>query len=214
MDDSRLLNINDKFRKLSTEEINQIIKNESLPYSIMAINIQSCLNISNIMRTANLCGCYEIVLFGRKSYDRRGCVGSQNYINIIKISAVIYPDRRNFNNLTQDEVNDILDIDIFTNFIEDNNYLPVFIEQDTTSITANNDNIKMIIENSKILHKKLIFIFGNESFGIPKNILDSRHKFNHHYTLELQQKGCIRSYNVANCCSILCYKIMEIFNKL
>lgn len=209
MDDSRPFNINDKFKLLSKEEINEIVKNESLPYAIMAINIQSCLNISNMIRTANLCGCYEIVLFGRKSYDRRGCVGSQNYINIIKISSVIHPDKRDFINLTQDEVDDILDIDIFINFIEDNNYLPVFVEQDSTSIKANDANIKIIIENSKIVNKKPIFIFGNESFGIPKNILESRYTFNHHYTIELQQKGCIRSYNVANCCSILCYKIME-----
>lgn len=214
MDDSRPFNIHDKFRSFSNQEINDIIKEKSLPYVIMAINVKSCLNISNMIRVANLCGCYEIVLFGRKSYDRRGCVGSQNYIKITKISAVINPDKINFDNLNQEDVDNILDIDIFINFIRDNNYLPIFIEQDSISITANDENIKMIIKNSKKFNKKPIFIFGNESFGIPKNILESRQYFETSYTLELQQMGCIRSFNVANCCSILCYKIMENFYQL
>lgn len=212
MDDSRPLNIHDTFRHLTIEEIKQKIN--TLPYVIMSINIQSCLNISNMMRSAHLCGCEKFIIFGRKNYDRRGCVGSQNYMNVTKISAVINPDRRDFENLSEQEVNDILDIDIFINFIKDNNYLPIFIEQDSTSNIANHANIKNILMDSKKIDKKPIFIFGNESFGIPKNILESRHHFETSYTLELQQMGCIRSFNVANCCSILCYKIMESFNEI
>jgi tRNA G18 (ribose-2'-O)-methylase SpoU len=92
-----------------------------------------------------------------------------------------------------------------------NNYLPVFIEQDQFSKPATNDNITSIIYRAQELAKLPCFILGNKSFGIPRNILDTRPKFELSYTLELKQKGSIRSHNVANCGAILCYKIMECF---
>ncbi len=214
MDNTRPLNINDTFRNLTIQEITDNVKQNTLPYAIMAMNIVSDLNTSNMIRSSHLCGCNDIVIFGRKNYDRRGCVGTQNYTKITKVSAIIHPDRINFEMLDKDIVDHILDVDIFTTFIHDNNYLPIFIEQDTTSIPANTNNMKKILIECKENSKKPIFIFGNETFGIPKNILESRQQFNQSYTLELQQKGCIRSYNVANSCSIICYKIMEIFNEL
>jgi tRNA G18 (ribose-2'-O)-methylase SpoU len=214
MDDSRQLNIHDEFRNLTTQEITDNVKQNTLPYAIMAMNIVSDLNTSNMIRSAHLCGCNDIVIFGRKNYDRRGCVGTQNYTKITKVSAIIHPDIINFELLDKDIVDHILDVDIFKTFIDDNNYLPVFIEQDITSIPATINNIKKILIDSTKRNKKPIFIFGNETFGIPKNILESRQYYETSYTLELQQMGCIRSFNVANSCSILCYKIMEIFNEL
>ena len=58
-----------------------------------------------------------------------------------------------------------------------------------------------------------MFIFGNETFGIPKNIMDIRERVEYNYTLELIQKGNVRSYNVSNCASIICYKVFEYITK-
>ena len=75
-------------------------------------------------------------------------------------------------------------------------------------------NIKSIIRRANSLGKMPVLILGNESYGMPKNILLSRDKIELSYTLELHQMGSIRSFNVANCCSILCYKFMEAFDSL
>ena len=60
----------------------------------------------------------------------------------------------------------------------------------------------------KILCKKV-----DTLIGIPKNILDTHTKFKKYFIIELQQMGAMHSFNVSNCCSIICYKLMEIFNK-
>ena len=207
--DGRPFNIRNEFRAMSTEQIKEITKSQSLPYAVMALNIISDLNIANMIRAVNICACRKMVILGRKKMDYRGCVGAQNYVDIDKVSALINPDLRDFDSLTQDDVDNIIDSDIFIDYIIQNDYIPVFIEQDSTSIPATDTNIKEIFSKAESINKMPIFIFGNESFGIPKNILDTRSIFPLAITLELKQMGCIRSFNVANCCSILCYKIME-----
>jgi len=110
----------------------------------------------------------------------------------------------------------MLDVQVFIDYIKTNNYLPVFMEQDKFSLPATNGNIKEIIQRTQALSRIPLFIFGSEGFGIPRNLLDARiHcKFDLSFTLELKQRGCIRSHNVANCCSIICYKVMEAFDEL
>jgi hypothetical protein len=105
----------------------------------------------------------------------------------------------------------ILDDNIFFNYIVDNHYLPIFVEQDSTSVRATMDNITCIVLEAKRMNLMPIFIFGNEHEGIPRNILNIRSRFENHFTIELDQMGAIRSHNVGCCCAILCYKIMEVF---
>lgn len=207
-------NITDEYRDLPVDEIKTIVMNKALQYDIMALNIQSCLNIGNMMRSANLCGVRKFIIFGRRKYNSRGCVGAQNYINFERVNAIRDADKRNFETLKVEDDDYILDENIFIDYIRENNYLPVFIEQDKYSKIATIEEIEGIIQRSENLDKIPLFILGNESYGIPKNILDTRMKLGLSYTLELKQMGCIRSFNVANCCSILCYKIMETFDVL
>lgn len=207
-------NIKDEYRDLPVDGIKTIVMNKALQYDVMALNIQGCLNIGNMMRTANLCGVRKFIIFGRRKYDSRGCVGAQNYINFERIDAIRDADKRNFDTLKLEDDDYILDENIFIDYIRENNYLPVFIEQDKYSKIATIEEIEGIIKRSENLDKIPLFILGNESYGIPKNILDTRMKLGLSYTLELKQMGCIRSFNVANCCSILCYKIMETFDQL
>ena len=68
-------------------------------------------------------------------------------------------------------------------FIIHNKYLPIFVELDELSIVAND----IIILESIKLNLIPIFIYGNETIGIPINILVLRSKFNKSYTLELKQ---------------------------
>lgn len=214
--DTRPLNIAEKFRGMSNAEILDAIKPRMLPFAIMAVNITMCLNISNMIRTANLCGASKFILFGRRKYDARGCVGAQNYTPIEKVPAMPDTSIINFEEITTAETDDMLDVRVFIDYIIDNNYLPVFMEQDRFSRPATSINIRDLIIRARALARTPLLIFGSESFGIPRNILDTRTNgdIDLTYTLELKQRGCIRSFNVANCCSIMCYKMMEVFDEL
>lgn len=212
--DARPLNIAERFRGMTNPEIRSAIEPTQLPYAIMAVHITMCLNISNMIRTANLCGASKFVLFGRRKYDARGCVGAQNYTPIDKVAAIPDISLINFEEITCDEADGVLDVQVFIDYIRSNDYLPVFMEQDRFSQPATNKNIHSIFVRAKELKRTPLFIFGSESFGIPRNILDVRFKMDLSYTLELKQRGCIRSFNVANSCSIICYKIMDVFDEL
>lgn len=214
--DSRPLNIAEKYRDMSNAEILDAIKPRMLPFAVMAVNITMCLNISNMIRTANLCGASKFILFGRRKYDARGCVGAQNYTPIEKVPAMPDTSIINFEEITTTETDDMLDSQIFIDYIKSNNYLPVFMEQDRYSQLATSANIRDLIIRARALARTPLLIFGNEGFGIPRNILDTRtnEDIDLTYTLELKQRGCIRSFNVANCCSIMCYKMMEVFDEL
>jgi tRNA G18 (ribose-2'-O)-methylase SpoU len=214
--DIRPLNIAEQFRGMTTSEILNAIEPRMLPFAIMTVNITMCLNISNMIRTANLCGASKFILFGRRKYDARGCVGAQNYIPIEKVAAIPDSSLINFEDITPEETDEMLDVQVFVDYIKTNNYLPVFMEQDKFSRPATNGNIRDIIQRAQNLSRIPLFIFGSEGFGIPRNLLDTRIRgeIDLSYTLELKQRGCIRSYNVANCCSIICYKVMEVFDEL
>ena len=192
----------------SDGEIKQIINNNTLNYVNLALNIHGELNIGNMIRSSHLCGCKKFIIFGRRKYDSRSCVGVSHYMSIERVFGI-----KNQENSLKDILNNddyILDENIFYNFIIDNKYLPIFIEQDKFSIPVNETNIKNILMYSDELHLTPVFIYGNECYGIPKNILDLRNKFQFSYTLELVQKGVIPSFNVSNCLSIISYKVMEI----
>ena len=205
-------NVITKFTHIPSEEIKRICKENAYNYANLSLNIHSNLNIGNMIRSSNLCGCKKFIIFGRRHFDKRSAVGSSNYIDLERINGV----KNGISNFTTELKKEdyILDENIFIKFIEDNNYLPIFVEQDSNSIIANEDNLTMIIKNAIEIKKMSIFIYGNEHYGIPKNILDTRSRFTNSYTLELYQMGAMKSFNVSNTLSILSYKTMETFNKI
>jgi tRNA G18 (ribose-2'-O)-methylase SpoU len=213
--DGRPLNIRNEYRTMSPEDIKQTVLDNSLPYVIMAMNLKDCHNIGNIIRTSNLCGARKVIIFGRRKYNAKGSVGAHNYTEIDRIDAIPNADRINFDDeISQVNADIMIDARLFVEYINSNNYLPVFIEQDRFSKLATSRNITNIIQRAKEINKITCFILGNEGFGIPKNILDTRPQFELSYTLELKQMGSIRSHNVANCCAILSYKVMECFDDI
>jgi len=48
-------------------------------FSILCSNIGHDFNISVVVRNANAFLAKEVIIYGRKKYDRRGAVGTQNY---------------------------------------------------------------------------------------------------------------------------------------
>jgi tRNA G18 (ribose-2'-O)-methylase SpoU len=205
-------NVITKFADLPSYEIKRICTENAYNYANLSLNIHSNLNIGNMIRSSNLCGCKKFIIFGRRHFDKRSAVGSTNYIEIERINGV----KNGISNFTTELKKEdyILDENIFIKFIEDNNYLPIFVEQDSSSIIANEENLINIIKNSIEINKMPLFIYGNEHFGIPKNILDTRNRLINSYTIELSQMGAIKSFNVSNTLSIITYKTMEAFSTL
>jgi len=197
-------NIKQEFEYLSTEQIRKNSFDNSYPYVILALNIQSNLNIGNMLRTAHLCGCRKVVIFGRRKYDKRSAVGVYNYIEVERIQGMKNPNQDLTTQLT--DLDYIFDSDIFVNFINTHNYAPIFIEQCSNSIMATPKNISVIL-NSIPKEKIPILIFGNESTGIPGNILTTKSLFKDSYILELYQCGALQSYNVSSACAIITYML-------
>lgn len=48
-------------------------------FSILCLNFKYDINISAVVRNANAFLAKEVIIYGRKKYDRRGAVGTQNY---------------------------------------------------------------------------------------------------------------------------------------
>jgi len=202
-------NIKKEFDSLTTEEIRDYSIKTSHPYVNLALNIHSNLNMGNILRTSHLCGCSKVVIFGRRHYDRGSAVGVYNYTNVERISGLKNHNQDLTSLLT--DLDYVFDDNIFYNYINDNNYIPVFVEQSPYSIQATPANIQIILNNSKTINKIPIFIYGNEGTGIPMNILNTTSRFSQYYILELNQKGALQSYNVSNSCAIVSYLISLYF---
>lgn len=199
-------NIRVEYDHLTNEEILLDTHAKSLSYANLALNVHSCLNMGNMMRTSHLCGCRKFVVFGRRRYDKRSAVGVANYIEIERVQGLKDTQLELTTQLTDTDY--IFDPEIFVKYIQQNNYLPVFIEQTEDSIEANLENIKHIFNEATRQGQMPIFIYGNEHWGIPPNILNTRHQFPQSITLELKQMGALQSFNVSNACAIISYLIV------
>ncbi len=85
-DDRR--NIIDEFKGLSVETIRQKLDTRRRPFATLILNIDYDLNIATIIRTHNaFCG-QEIFYLGRRRFNRRGCVGTYHYENLIHFDTL------------------------------------------------------------------------------------------------------------------------------
>lgn len=187
---SKFFNIHDELKSKTLIEVRAIQKAASFPYAVCGINIDSSLNIGTMIRSACLMGAEKFIIFGKRKYDRRACVGAQNYIEIEKVDGMI------------GETND-LNQEVFYSYMDMNNYIPVFIEQGGEKLNFMKTFFDEIYSNGK----KPCLILGSESFGIDKALLAKAK-----YILSIHQIGVIRSLNVSSACSISLYQAMSCFN--
>lgn len=74
-------NIINYYKYWSTEAIKADLDSKRFNYSILCSNLYNDFNISCVIRTANAFLASEVIIYGRKKWDRRGAVGTQNYTN-------------------------------------------------------------------------------------------------------------------------------------
>jgi tRNA G18 (ribose-2'-O)-methylase SpoU len=127
-----------------------------------------------LIRNSNFFG-YEKVFYvgGKKHYDRRGTVGTHNYIDVTFIK-------------TEEE---------FVKTIKDQGYTLISIEN---NVNYECSDLFQFMDNVNVKDIKPIFIFGEEQKGLSDYILD-----NSEHILTISGKGTVRSLNVGTASGIV-----------
>jgi len=166
-------NVHDHLKHLSVAELREINEKDRLPFAVCAFNVSGDLNIGVMLRTACLMGAERFLVFGKRHYDRRSCVGSYNYISVDRIGS---PDLRGGDYTISPEQ--------FKEVMASYNYTPVFIETGGGTI----EDIDISVYNTS----NPCLILGSESQGIPDDIMGDAPRYS------IPQLGVIRSLNVSS----------------
>jgi len=179
-------NVHDHLKGCSIEELRDICYADRLPFGICVLNVTGELNVGTIIRNALLTGARKVGIVGRRKFDSRGEVGSSNYIDVERISG-----------LNDDGIT--ISSDVFWGWMDTNNFFPVFIEHGGILL----DDVDW--NNVEALHMPYqpCLVFGNENRGVQDNLLsDDRGE-----VVSINQKGVIRSFNVASAAAIVMYSL-------
>lgn len=137
------MNVMDHLKNLSVDAIKNYCAERCVDAAVAMTHIEGDFNLGNVFRSTNFFGIREAYYIGGgKQYDRRSCVGVQNYTPI------------NFCKTYED----------FWKMVELRGYTPVAIENNV------NYNCKNLFNYTWPV--KPIIIFGEERTGVPTEILN------------------------------------------
>lgn len=159
---------------LPPQQLSTISRRLSLDYNLIIFNLNGNLNVGTCIRTAVLYSARKVYMIGKRSYDKRSTVGANHYIDIEKIAEV----------------------DDWKEFFASRSLLPIAIEQGGTDIER--------FAFPTPIEKRLCFIVGSESDGIPSELLK---EVSHRVTIP--QSGILRSLNVTVACGIVLEKYVS-----
>ena len=180
------LNVHEHLKGRSVAELRKLCDKDRKPFGVCVLNITGELNVGTIVRSALLTGAQKVGIIGRRKYDKRGTVGSYNYIDVDRVDGL------NDDGLTINPV-------VFWNWMLENNYSPIFVEQG--GIMLNDIDWRRVTDD---MHQKLpCLVFGNENRGIQDDILND----NRGMIVSIEQCGVIRSYNVASAAAIVMHNM-------
>lgn len=187
-------NVVDYLKNASLSKLIKISKMYKHNYNVAVFNLNGSLNVGTCMRTASLFGCTNFFILGRKRYNSSSVLGSDKYMNIIRVPEVA-PD------LPNKLEEPIVDVDAFINFIDKYNMIPIFVEQGGI-------RLDMLSWKEVMLEipedKTICFVFGNESHGIHPDILGIGS-----IIISVPQFGLIRSHNVSVTAGIVLWNFYE-----
>ncbi len=168
------MNVLDHLKTKTVPEIKEYYINNTIPAASAMMHVTGDFNLSTLIRNSNFFG-YEKVFYvgGKKQYDRRGTVGTHNYIDITFIK-------------TEEE---------FVKTIKDQGYTLISIEN---NVNYECSDLFQFMDNVNVKDIKPIFIFGEEQKGLSDYILD-----NSAHILTISGKGTVRSLNVGTASGIV-----------
>lgn len=139
-------NVSDFYKYWTTEAILADLDEKRHNFSILCANVIGDFNIGSCIRSANAFLAKEIIIYGRKKYDRRSTVGTHLYSHLKHVKE-----------LDLDKLKEIT-----------SNYYMVGID--------NIENSKPIESYIWPRDKHVLMCFGEENAGLPKEILDLCHE--------------------------------------
>jgi tRNA G18 (ribose-2'-O)-methylase SpoU len=187
-------NVYDEYKPLTIQERKIICDREQLPYEVAILNVTGELNVSNIIRSASLCGARKVHVLGRRRFDKRGTVGAENYIDVVRENYV--------------SENDPLKLDVpgILTYFNRHKLFPVFVEQyDGMKLDCSRELIQDVMN----WNRTPTFVFGNENRGIPAELIKSFSGVPVVY--QIKQRGVIRSFNVGSAAAIVLYEATKLF---
>lgn len=81
-------NVIDDFKSLNTDEIKNKLSATAFPYAICCENLIGDFNMATVFRCANAFNAKEVFYIGDKKFDKRGCQGVYNYMNITWLPTI------------------------------------------------------------------------------------------------------------------------------
>ena len=183
------------YSSLSFKQLKDIQKKLSWKYQVAVMNLNCNLNIGAIYRTGCLLGMNKYVIMGKKIYNPRSQVGL-DYVPIEYLDAFKKVRDRYDPSTIED-----FDIDKFSKYITKNKLVPVIIEQGGINLL----DVDFSNKENKLDDKKILFIFGNETHGVPSNLIMLA-KVNKWLILSIPQWGCAHSFNVSQAANIIMWK--------
>lgn len=182
------LNVHDHLKGISVEDLRDLCDKDRLPFAVCILNVTGELNVGTIVRNALLTGARQVAIIGRRKYDKRGTVGSQNYIEVERLDGL------NDDGLT-------IDPDVFWGWMAKHGYRPIFVEQGGTLLNEI-DWYNWVMSMRPLLP---CLVFGNENRGVQDDLLyDRRGRI-----ASIPQLGVIRSFNVASASAIVMYDMIR-----
>jgi tRNA G18 (ribose-2'-O)-methylase SpoU len=81
-------NVIDFYKYWETEAIFADLQSKHNDFSVLITNKFNDFNIGSVIRNANAFCAKEVIIYGRRSFDRRGCVGAHNYLQMRRVKFV------------------------------------------------------------------------------------------------------------------------------
>lgn len=74
-------NLVDKYWFWTNDQVKEDLDSKRFNYSILCCNLTGDFNKSCIVRSANVFLAQEVIMYGKKKFDKRGAVGTHHYTN-------------------------------------------------------------------------------------------------------------------------------------
>jgi tRNA G18 (ribose-2'-O)-methylase SpoU len=160
-------NIIDFFKYWEVDAIKTNLDEKRHNFSILISNQFNDFNIGSVIRNSNAFLAKEVIIYGRKQFDKRGTVGTHIYENLHHIK-----------------------------FIDD-----LVLPENSLLIGIDNIDGSHPIETFQYpKDQHIVFAFGQEQVGLPKEIIDLCD-----HLLYIKQYGSVRSINVGVASGIVMY---------
>jgi tRNA G18 (ribose-2'-O)-methylase SpoU len=134
----------DYLKWITAIEIKKDLEAKKNNFGVLMVNIDYDNNSGNIVRTANALGALEVILYGRRNFDRRSSMGTEFYMNFQIIKYV------------EDFAEAIKEYDLVVGLENIEGAIPMFDYEWKIGLNQN---------------PKTLICVGQESCGLPSEIL-------------------------------------------